>query len=40
MRKDINLLSLSLSQALTLNVLTHSLILGNTKTNGFITLSK
>ena len=31
-RKDINLLFLSLSQSLTLNVLTYSLILGNIKT--------
>ena len=38
-RKDTNLL-LSLSPYLTLNVLTYSLILGNTKTSGLIALSK
>ena len=39
-RKDINLLFLSLSPFLTINLLTNTLILGNTKTNGLITLSK
>ena len=39
-RKNINLLVLSLSPCLTLNILTFPLILDNTKINGFITLSK
>ena len=39
-QKDINLLFLSLSLSLTLNVLTYPLVLGNTKTNHLITLCK
>ena len=40
MHKDINLLFLSLSPSLSLNVLTYPHILGNIKTNGLITSSK
>ena len=39
-RKDIDLLVLSLSPSLTLNVLTYSLSLGNIKANVLITLPK
>ena len=39
MRKDINLLFLSLSQSLISNVLTYPLILSNTETNVVVTLS-
>ena len=39
-QKDINLLFLSLSPSLTLNVLTYQIILGIIKTNGLIVLSK
>ena len=38
--KDINLLFLSLSQSLSLDVLTYPLVLGIFKTNGFLTLPK
>ena len=39
-KKDVSFLLLSLSPPLTLKVLTNPLILGNTKTNDLVTLSK
>ena len=39
-QKEINLLFLSLSSSLTLNVLTYQPYLSNGKTNGLISLSK
>ena len=39
-QKDVSFLLLSLSPPLTLKVLTNPLILGNTKTNDLVTLSK
>ena len=39
-RNNVNLLFLSLSPSLTLNILTYPLIIGIIKANGLITLSK